>query len=100
MFYVSVFYSSASAANKSQLYSPHSSSSFRWVGLVGAWIDLGPHKSEVINLSAAIGSPGTYNLGSRLEVLCKSPGAPEVDAISQIWRIESSIVVSSALPQC
>ncbi|KAJ9597037.1 hypothetical protein L9F63_027073, partial [Diploptera punctata] len=91
---------SVSAANKNQLYSPHSSTSFRWVGLVGAWIDLGPHKSEDVFLSAAMGSPGTYDLGSRLEVVCRSPGAPEVDAVSQIWRIESSLVVSSALSSC
>ncbi|XP_021914689.1 trafficking protein particle complex subunit 8 isoform X2 [Zootermopsis nevadensis] len=88
--------SSASAANKNQLYSPHSSSSFRWVGLAGTWLELGPHTSGKIYLSAAIGSPGTYDLGSRLEVLCRSPGAPEADAVSQRWHIESAFVVSSA----
>lgn len=64
--------------------------------MAGAWIEVGPHKSKSICLSAAMGSPGTYDLGSRLEVLCRSPGAPEVDAVSQSWRIESAFVVDGA----
>lgn len=96
LFLLLLLFSSASAANKNQLYSPHSSSSFRWVGLAGTWLELGPHTSGKIYLSAAIGSPGTYDLGSRLEVLCRSPGAPEADAVSQRWHIESAFVVSSA----
>lgn len=91
------FCSSTTSATKNQLYSPHSSCSFRWVGLAGAWLEVGPHKSESICLSAAVGSPGTYDLGSHLEVLCRSPGAPEVDAVSQSWRIESAFVVTAAL---
>nr|CAD7454701.1 unnamed protein product [Timema tahoe] len=87
--------SSSSLTNKNQLYSPHSSGCFRWVGLACSNLELSPHTSESVCLSAAFGSPGTFNLGTRLEVWCRSRGAPEADSVTQSWRVESSLIVCS-----
>nr|CAD7396556.1 unnamed protein product [Timema cristinae] len=87
--------SSSFLTNKNQLYSPHSSGCFRWVGLACSNLELSPHASESVCLSAAFGSPGTFNLGTRLEVWCRSRGAPEADSVTQSWRVESSLIVCS-----
>ncbi|KAK7864298.1 hypothetical protein R5R35_009554 [Gryllus longicercus] len=82
-------------ANKSQLYSPHSSAAFRWVGLAKAWLELPGHASATVALAAALGSPGTFDMGAHLEVWCCEPGAPAANAVSQSWRVESALIVSS-----
>nr|CAD7257197.1 unnamed protein product [Timema shepardi] len=87
--------SSSFLTNKNQLYSPHSSGCFRWVGLACSNLELSPHASESVCLSAAFSSPGTFNLGTRLEVWCRSRGAPEADSVTQSWRVESSLIVCS-----
>nr|CAD7195798.1 unnamed protein product [Timema douglasi] len=87
--------SSSFITNKNQLYSPHSSGCFRWVGLACSNLELSPHASESVCLSASFGSPGTFNLGTRLEVWCRSRGAPEADSVTQSWRVESSLIVCS-----
>ncbi|CAG2060676.1 unnamed protein product, partial [Timema podura] len=79
--------SSSSLTNKNQLYSPHSSGCFRWVGLACSNLELSPHASESVCLSAAFGSPGTFNLGTRLEVWCRSRGAPEADSPGNVCRV-------------
>ncbi|KAG8232488.1 hypothetical protein J437_LFUL011257 [Ladona fulva] len=122
-------------ANKNQLYSPHPSGQFLWVGRISAMVNLLPHASsqEAITLTAAFPAPGTYNLASRLSVSCRQcidkkdkdvmlsldkpntlesekatlEGSIELgskdlrthlgkDAVTQVWRVESAVVVVGA----
>ncbi|XP_046398527.1 trafficking protein particle complex subunit 8 isoform X2 [Ischnura elegans] len=123
--------------NKNQMYSPHPSGQFLWVGRVSAIVNLQPHapSQDPITLTAAFPAPGTYNLASRLSVSCrqcvdrkeksvtqvssdkpqtaleseKVPMEGSVDfgsldlrthlgkeAVTQVWRVESAVVVIGA----
>ncbi|XP_071443920.1 trafficking protein particle complex subunit 8 isoform X2 [Hetaerina americana] len=123
--------------NKNQMYSPHPSGQFLWVGRVSAVVNLQPHapSENAIILTAAFPAPGTYNLASRLSVSCrqcvdkKEKGATSVsseksqtsqesekvplegsvdsgamdirthlgkEAVTQVWRVESAVVVIGA----
>lgn len=76
---------------KTQLYTPHSSSTFSWINRSNALITLNSHDQTIVDLTAVFTSPGTYDLGSRLTILA----ATEEDAefVNQLCRVESNIIV-------
>ncbi|XP_046999759.1 trafficking protein particle complex subunit 8 isoform X1 [Schistocerca americana] len=87
--------SGSSSSSKNKLYSPHSSSTFHWVGLAGSCSELSPHDSTSVSLCAVTTGPGTFDLGSSLEVWCRARGAPEADSVAQVWHVESALVVDN-----
>lgn len=92
---VNVSESRSSSSSKNKLYSPHSSSTFHWVGLAGSCTELSPHDSTSVSLCAVVTGPGTFDLGSSVEVWCRACGAPEADNVAQVWRVESAVVVDN-----
>ncbi|GJQ66108.1 hypothetical protein Trydic_g5778 [Trypoxylus dichotomus] len=75
------------------LFAPHSSKYFRWIKAGSVIKTIAPMSSEVVELTLAVLSPGTYDLGSHIEVWCQKQSKPET-AILQTCRIQSSVIVT------
>lgn len=78
--------------HKNELFNPHSSNYFRWMGHSEFVCSLKPFNSHKIHLNVAVIAPGTYDLGGRIEILCRSPNQ-RYDPVMQSCRVQSSLVV-------
>lgn len=79
----------------STLVHRHSSKYFRWMGNGMSLQTLEPYASRVLQLSVAVLSPGTYDLGAHIQVWCRrlnQIGEP----VLQACRIESAIVITNS----
>nr|XP_022915433.1 trafficking protein particle complex subunit 8 [Onthophagus taurus] len=83
-----------SGVSQRPLFSPFSSKHCRWVQLGSTIRRLPPLNSETIDLSLAVLGPGTYDLGSHLEIWCQKVNQAET-AILQSCRIQSSVIVTA-----
>ncbi|KAK0178253.1 hypothetical protein PV328_002222 [Microctonus aethiopoides] len=72
---------------KSQLYSPHASTFFRYAGHTTIRCNIEPFGRHNAKLQAVISSPGTYDLASRLDIYAKLENYDNF--IAQKWRTES-----------
>lgn len=78
--------------NKSQLYAPQPCSSFYWVGCTRRLLSLGPHSALTIHMSATVGGPGAYDLGSHLFVQARHLN--DKNFVQQSWKSDALLVVS------
>lgn len=83
--------------SKTQLYTPHSSSTFSWTSRSNSLLKLGGHEQANVVLSAVFSAPGTYDLGSRLSVAAAAEG--DADYVNQICRVQSAIIISGKPPE-
>lgn len=78
--------------NKSQLYAPQPCSSFYWVGCTRRLLSLSPHSALAVHLSATVGGPGAYDLGSHLFVQARHLN--DKNFIQQSWKSDALLIVS------
>ncbi|XP_054278415.1 trafficking protein particle complex subunit 8 isoform X2 [Macrosteles quadrilineatus] len=81
----------APVTNQGYMYSPHSCHAFHWVGGTLRIVDLPPHGCRSVKMSAAVGAPGAYNLGSHLVLRARTTSS---DFTPQSWRTDSTLVVT------
>uniref|UniRef100_A0A6P7FSR0 Trafficking protein particle complex subunit 8 n=1 Tax=Diabrotica virgifera virgifera TaxID=50390 RepID=A0A6P7FSR0_DIAVI len=80
--------------NKSSLFCTYASSNFCWLGNSKNLRTLHPLTTESISLTAAVSGPGTFDIGTYIEVFCKSAGQKE-DYVLQSCQIHPTLVVKS-----
>ncbi|XP_012275553.1 trafficking protein particle complex subunit 8 isoform X2 [Orussus abietinus] len=76
---------------KSQLYSPEASTFFRYVCHTSINCEIESYGHCTLQLHAAIASPGTYDLASRVDVSVKTVNSNQF--VPQNWHMESVCIV-------
>ncbi|XP_075215467.1 trafficking protein particle complex subunit 8 homolog l(3)76BDm isoform X2 [Lycorma delicatula] len=82
------------SSHRSQLYSPRSAISFHWVGRTVSIETLKPNSRSEVLLSIAIAAPGSYDIGSHLTVSARQPQESNSDYVPQVWRPETTLIVT------
>ncbi|XP_017768287.1 PREDICTED: trafficking protein particle complex subunit 8 [Nicrophorus vespilloides] len=85
--------SSSPMPHRPGLYYPFSSTQFRWIKTGSIVRTIEPFSSLNIQLSIAALCPGTYDLGSRIEVYCHQVDQLET-AVLQSCRVQSSLIIT------
>lgn len=80
-------------SSRYELTNPQSLSNFRWIGHSEFRTELMSFTSKKLYLKCAFTAPGTYDLGGRIEILCRSPDSPYA-AVMQNVSYDSSVVVT------
>lgn len=80
-------------SSRYELTNPQSSRNFRWIGHSEFRIELNSFMSKELSLKCAFTAPGTYDLGGRIEILCRSPDSPYA-AVMQNVSYDSSVVIT------
>lgn len=76
-----------------ELTNPQSLSNFRWIGHCEFRIELESFTSKKLELKCAFTAPGTYDLGERIRILCRSTDSP-YSAVMQNTSFDSSVVIT------
>lgn len=94
-FFLFLFHSDTQLPSiKTQLYSPHASTNFRYICHSAINCCIESLAQNTIKLQAILSAPGTYNLAARIEVSVKIVNNREF--IPQEWNMESICIMKNA----
>ncbi|CAH0562044.1 unnamed protein product [Brassicogethes aeneus] len=75
---------------------PLASSQFRWLGKNKIMKKMYPLSTSTVRLNMAVSGPGIFNLGARIQILCRPKDCSNVDrknSVVQSCELQSSLVV-------
>lgn len=85
---------SPQVVNKTELFTINSSSNYRWMGHSEFVCNVKAFNTHQLLLHMAVIAPGTYDLGERIRISCKTPNE-ENDVILQVCRVHSTLIVKN-----